>query len=309
MIVTENIGTMIIMSNEQAFKAFIKDDNEDYKYVDYDPIHCIAGDTDSVYLDLSSLFDEGADSKDVIEVADHIGTTVNDKFSEYMKSVFNVSEERSKPIETERENVSDKSVFFGKKRYAMHVIDSEGVTCDKPKIMGLEIKRSDTPKVIQDMLTRLVNMMMDNEPYEVVRGFLDTFKTDFYTLNALQIGRPMGVKKVHEYTEKYLNFNSWEDIPYHVKATMLFNMARDDKFGDQIVSGNKIKFVYILDPEMKAIALPETMNENDEFVLDLVVDYDTIWNTVQKKIDSYLIPIGYDRQNRQQDKVNGLFEF
>jgi DNA polymerase elongation subunit (family B) len=278
-------------------------------YQEYETKYIIAGDTDSAYIDLGELFDKETPEEDVIKFADEIGAKTNDAFPDFMLDVFNSNRESSKVIQTEREVVSDKSYFLGgKKMYVMHIINNEGITIDKLKIMGVAIKKSDTPKIIQDFLRNLVEMLMDKESYENVRNYVDSFNESYYNKSFLEIGKPMGIKSLKKYEVKYEKVKNMKGFPYHVRAAMNYNSlcGMNDK---KIVSGDKIRIVYLKHPKFKYIAVPVDIDVLPSFIDNLVIDWMAQWNTVVKKINIFLEPIGYDRSSRQKKKLGKLLVY
>lgn len=291
----------------RSFKMFVKGDDGEIGYKDYHPEYVVAGDTDSCYIDLSPVAD-GKSEEEITKFADQIGEITNDAFTEYMKDVFNVSSERAQVIETDREVVSDKSIFLAKKMYVMHVVNNEGLAVDKMKMMGVAIKKTDTPKVVQDLLTDLVGMLMDKVSYEEVRDFIRDFESRYKRMSFQEIGRPMNIKNLNKYVESFMETGSIKGFPYHVRASMYYNSMRSNS-DVEIRSGDKIKIVYINHPEMNYIAVPADAEVLPDFIDELDVDWDKQLEKVWKKIDTFLTPIGYDVKSRQIDLVNSLVTF
>ena len=68
-------------------------------------------------------------------------------------------------IDFKREVIADKGVFVAKKRYALNVLDDEGLRLKEPKlkVMGLEIVRSSTPAPIRDSLKEAVRLVLTSD--------------------------------------------------------------------------------------------------------------------------------------------------
>jgi DNA polymerase I len=292
---------------DQTFETFIHNGIVPV-YQKYTPVNIIAGDTDSVYVDLSKLFDKASTKKDVIEYSDKLGERVNDTFCQFMGDVFNASPIRASVIKTDREAVSDKSAFFSKKRYAMNVINNEGVDCNKLKIMGLEIKKSDTPVIIQKFLKDLVIKLLDNTSHEDVVDFVDNFKAHYMTLGIKEIGKPSNIKTLNKYIDKYNVQGTFHAFPYHVKAAMIYNSLCDSS--DVVIrSGDKIKIVDIKDQNVSAIAFPSDSEVLPSFLDHIEIDWKKMWSKVNTKIESYLKPIGYDRKSLQRKIVHEFVSY
>lgn len=294
---------------DQRFKVF-SEKNGVFSRELYDPKFIITGDTDSSYIDLSTIFNQEADKNKVIEYSDKLGSDVNDSFPPFLECVFNIPGDRQSIVKTEREVVSDKSFFCAKKKYAMHVINEEGIEKDKLKIMGMEIKKSDTPIIIQDLLRDLVNMLMDDASYLEVEKYIEIFKSKFRTLSMDDIGWPKNIKKLTKYMNIYYGdgIQDMKGFPYHVRASMFYNSLATSS-DIKIYDGSKIKITYIKHPDFKYIAIPTDANKIPDFVNEMEIDWDVMWDKVQKKLDIYLKPVGFDRDSRQATLINSLMEF
>lgn len=313
------------MEVDQTFTTFVKVGNG-LKYTSVNPNNVIAGDTDSVYIDLGGLFDSDANPAEVIRYADELGEQVNDTFDDILGIMFNAPEHKRSIINTEREAVSDKSVFFGKKKYVMHIIDMEGNPVDKNKFMGVEIIKSDTPIVIQDFLREVVDLIINKESYESVKKYVDGFKKQYYNMSMIEIGRPTGIKVLNKYYDMFdrqlkllgvydsahgvqvQQGNPLAGIPYHAKAAIIYNM----KCGEsdiEIRAGDKMRITYVKDEPYKAIGVPADLESHElpEFINGIDIDYDFMWSKVLTKLELYLTPIGYDITARQAEQTKNFF--
>lgn len=293
---------------EQIYKTFIKDDNGDISYQDYEPEFIITGDTDSAYIDLSTLFDESTDKEKVIKFSDKLSDTVNKAFPQFLKDVFNVSDDNVSVIQTEREIVSDKSLFTAKKKYIMHVVDKEGIPQDDYKIMGLEIKKTSTPFIIQKMLKEIVILLMDGGSFDEVSTYIKKFKEDYHKASMLDIGTPTNIKNLSKYEKRYIEQKSMNKFPWHVRASMFYNSLCTSS-DVTIKDGSKIKVVYIINPDMKYIAIPSDANQLPKFLNDMVIDWKTSWAKVENTLELYLKPIGYDYASRKKKHIERFIKF
>ena len=102
----------------------------------------------------------------MIELYDTIGETVNGTFVKFMQDAFHCPRTRGDVIKAGREIVASKGLFITKKRYAVLYYDKEGKRSDsdgpgKIKAMGLDLKRSDTPVVIQEFLSAVLTKVLN----------------------------------------------------------------------------------------------------------------------------------------------------
>jgi hypothetical protein len=93
-----------------------------------------------------------------ISLYDNIAEEANDSFPGFMEKAFHAPRKNGEIIKAGRELIGDRSIFITKKRYAINIFDKEGKRKDKDgkkgdiKAMGLDLKRADTPKHVQEFL-------------------------------------------------------------------------------------------------------------------------------------------------------------
>lgn len=286
-----------------------KHDGDSYAFGEVDLSTAIAGDTDSIMLSLGKVFpDKYGDVDEVVTVADTIGELTNKSFPDFCEHAFNCPATRRDTIKTDREVVSDKSLFLSKKRYIMHVVDSEGKRVDKLKIMGVEIKKSDTSKAIKSMLSELVNAILDGVSGDDLLDVVKKMKQEFKNRPSTEIAKPINVKTLKKCQDIYNTTGDMKGFPYQVRAAMFWNSMcgnRDKK----IVPGDKIGLLYIRGQKSKYIGFPIDLVDFPDWFSELVVDYDTEWTKANKKIESYLSSIGMDIAGRKNSIKKELFGF
>ncbi len=268
--------------------------------------HMIFGDTDSGGFSLEQFFPPDADVGEVVGFADDLGRIVNESFPDFCMRAFNCPESRRTTIKTDREVVSDKSLFLSKKRYVMSLVDQEGKRVNKLKIMGVEIKKSDTSKAIKKMLMDLVNYILDGLTMEQVLDKIREMRKDFDALPVSEIAKPINVKTLKKCQDSLAMTGEMTGFPYQVRATMFWNQMcgpRDRK----IMPGEKVGLVYIRNPKSKYIAFPIDMEFFPEWFDELYIDRDTEWEKAHKKLQSYLSSIGWDIQGRKDAIKSDLF--
>jgi DNA polymerase elongation subunit (family B) len=83
-----------------------------------------------------------------------------------MEKAFHAPRKNGAIIKAGRELVADRTIFITKKRYAVNIYDKEGKRKDKDgslgdiKAMGLDLKRADTPKYVQEFLMNVLEMVI-----------------------------------------------------------------------------------------------------------------------------------------------------
>ena len=214
----------------------------------------IYGDTDSCYFSawpvLKKEVEEGRMtwSKDMaIQLYDSIADQVNISFPGFMETAFHVPREMGDVIRGGREVVASKGLFITKKRYAVMIIDKEGKRLDvagqpgKVKAMGLDLKRSDTPKVIQEFLSEILNDVLTGATRDEIIAKIREFKYIFKERPGWEKGSPKRVNNLTKYGKEEERLGK-ANMPGHVRAALNWNNLRrmnGDKYSLQIVDGMK----------------------------------------------------------------------
>ena len=197
---------------------------------------------------------------------------------------------------------------MAKKKYIMHVINSDGIPCDELKYVGTEIKKSDTPPIIQKFLSDLVDLILNGTDFDSIRKFYMDFKTSYMEQDILTISIPKTLKEFKKYADLYKSHQTMGSFPYHVRAALYYNenCGPNDK---KLKAGDKIKICYIKHPTYEYIAMPAEQHDIAKFIYDITIDYNTMWSKVMGKIEIYLTPIGLDKKSRKKTRVNSLMKF
>ncbi len=281
----------------------------------------IYGDTDSCYFKTYSKNKEEA-----IIIADEVGEQVNTSFPDFMKEAFGCTEGYDQLIKAGREVVADRGIFQAKKKYILRVVNLDGKDVpagDKKslKVMGGEIKKSDTPKVIQKFLKDVTMKILDGESYTELETFVNTSRKKLKTsTDILSIGISKSVNKLELYTDEYNKFEvsgiKKVRLPGHVRASINFNnhlVKANDQVIQPIRSGDKIKIFYLRanDFGYTSIAVPgDTDNLPKWFIDDLSVDMkQTEQKLIDLKLGSIFDPIGWKVPTLNGAIVNKLVSF
>jgi DNA polymerase elongation subunit (family B) len=214
----------------------------------------IYGDTDSCYFSAwPVLRQEVAEgrmewSKEIcIQLYDSIADQVNDSFPAFMERAFHCPRDMGELIKAGRETVADRGLFITKKRYAVNAIDIENKRLDvngaigKTKATGLDLKRSDTPKVIQDFLLEILNRVLAGAEREEIIERVREFKYEFKERPGWEKGSPKRVNNLTKYGKEEERLGK-ANMPGHVRAALNWNNLRrmnSDNYSMQVVDGMK----------------------------------------------------------------------
>jgi hypothetical protein len=205
----------------------------------------------SAYNSLKNEIDKGQihwDKDTVIKLYDTISDAVNETFPQFMLDAFHCPKSRGEVIRAGREIVAIKALFITKKRYAVLYYDKDGKRQDldgKPgriKAMGLDLKRSDTPEFMQNFLSELLDMVLNNAQEKEILERIGEFRTEFKSRPGWEKGSPKRANNIAEYQEKEKKAGK-ANMPGHVRASINWNTLKrmnNDKYSQQIVDGMKV---------------------------------------------------------------------
>lgn len=273
-------------------------------------------------------------SKEIaIELYDNVSEMVSDTFPDWMKATFNVPVSSGKAIKSGREIVAETGLFIKKKRYAALVYDEEGNRQDingkpgKIKAMGLDLRRADTPKPVQEFLMRILTRTLQGGSEEEIIGEIREFKDQFTNKKPWEMGIPKSVNRLTFYKEmddqELLNKLAGKStkgftVPGHVRGAMNWNKLKDmnnDIQSIKILDGSKIIVCYLKDSniyKMSSISYPVDELSLPDWFTSLPFDTERmIESVIDNKISNLLSVLKWDlsRTTRSAMHMESLFDF
>jgi DNA polymerase elongation subunit (family B) len=286
-------------------------------FIDFESI--LYGDTDSCYFKTLATTKEAA-----IETADLVAAELNKSFRGFMQNAFMCQPEFDGYVEAGREVVAVRGLFQAKKKYMLKVVDLDGFPVDKMKTQGSEIKKADTPKIIQKFLKTMVDMILDGKDYDTVAAYVNGQRLEILKkkANVFFLGVARQVNNLDKYTAEYLNPGTVfkEDgsklgLPGHVRATCNYNYLLDifDKGAKTIRSGDKVLVYYVKPNEFKfnAIAIPAEFTRfpkwfEENFKVDIKLTESKMFDN---KLKGIFAALGKDIPSPQSVLTNKILEF
>lgn len=296
-------------------------------------------DTDSVYFTAIEVLRQDpsmasliGDRDAMINLYNGIGQEVNDSFPQFMCDAFNTGLERGAIIKAGRELVASRGLFITKKRYALLVYDKDNVRQDvkgkpgKVKAVGLDLKRADTPKMMQEFLEKIITVLLDGGTQDTIIQMIKDFRKEFRNLEGWLKGTPKKVNGITGYVNR-LNAGQGKDfmkagpkekvmVPGHVRAAINWNTLRGmngDNYSMEITDGQKV-IVCKLKPnplKMDSIAYPIDEPHIPNWYKELPFDHETMEETIiDKKVNNLLGCLKWDLRDTKDDTTfNDLFSF
>ena len=289
----------------------------------------VYGDTDSCYFTAwPALKKEVAagnmtwDKATCIQLYDSIADQVNASFPAFMEQAFHCPREAGELIKAGRELVASNSLFITKKRYAVLIYDLENKRLDvdgkpgKIKAMGLDLKRSDTPKVIQEFLYEILEKVLTGTPRDTIVERIREFKYEFKERPAWEKGTPKRVNNLTKYGAAEEREGK-ANMPVHVRAALNWNNMRrmnGDNYSIAVVDGMKTIVCKLKQNPMgwTSIGYPTDEQRLPEWFTELPFDDSLMEATiVDQKIDNLLSVLNWDLASatNTDNTFQTLFEF
>lgn len=252
----------------------------------------------SILCDFSDVVAKDCEGMNDEEITNHLNDVAN-KLNGRIKEVFDDFGRRwncpKNMISFKREKIARSGFWVAKKRYALHVIDNEGVRYAKPKtkITGLESVRSSTPPYYRKKIKEAIEKILSGTNADII-SFIREQEKHMREVPIQEISHPRGVSNM----EKYIQPNGClveKCIPIGVRAAYQYNKLCerfDYKDEAPIKSGDKFRSCFLImpNPSHENIIgfrdkLPESFGLHD--FLDVQEQYEKgFFKPVKKMLDA-----------------------
>jgi len=289
---------------------------------------CAYVDTDSNYFNAEPLlehlypnFEEMSDKEkdDVLEqVALKYQDIITADYDRLARDCFNVQEHR---LEMKTECVIRSAYFRATRRYAQWITKQEGIAKESLDIKGLEFRKANFPpvfgKFFNDILEMILKGAKQKEIDDLILAFRDKVMSKDTDITLL--GNPTSVKTLNEYVGRKPRAGEVmteikKGAPVNVKAAIVYNDLLkfwNIKGHSQIVQGDKIKWVYLIDNPYKVevigflnFDMPDKMRTFLNNYADRKKSFETI---LQSKLENFYNDLGWTLN--LNPNINKFFSF
>lgn len=293
----------------------------------------ITGNAVALY-DAIQTGDQDSIRQQVIDFYDLIAEEANSTFPAFMDRTFNTGMERGAIIKAGRELVASRGLFIKKKKYACLIYDDEGTRVDvgdkpgKLKVMGLDLKRADTPDYMQAFLTKILQDVLTGSEETDILEQIANFRTEFKSRPAWHKGAPKKVSNLSSYGAKLRRSKEMEvftpiglgdtkkvTIPEHVRASLEWNRLLDqngDKHSMRITDGSRIVVCKMKSNLItgSAVAYPIDELNLPEWFKQLPFNGELMEQTIiDKKISNLLEVLDWDLKATHHNDADELIQF
>jgi len=289
---------------------------------------CAYVDTDSNYFNAEPLlkhlypnFEEMSDEEkdDVLEqVALKYQDIITADYDRLARDCFNVQEHR---LEMKTECVIRSAYFRATRRYAQWITKQEGIAKESLDIKGLEFRKANFPPVFGKFFNDILEMILKGAKQKEIDDLILKFRDKIMSkeTDIALLGNPTSVKTLNEYVGRKPRAGEVmteikKGAPVNVKAAIVYNDLLkfwNIKGHSQIVQGDKIKWIYLIDNPYKievigflSFDLPDKMRTFLNDYADRKKSFETI---LQSKLENFYNDLGWTLN--LNPNINKFFSF
>ena len=252
-----------------------------------DKDYVVTSDTDSLFIQVKDLvlqrYPETSTKdeyiKAVLEIATEIQKYANANIERVAREKFNIKGDHY--FELKQEVVIERGYFAGKRRYAMYIVNKEGVTVDEMVMMGLDLMKSNMTPMYRKFGEELLQQIMFGAPKSDIDKRILDFKKYVKNLPLEDIAKPTGVKQVSSYIDRKPGigeiFSTLKlKCPINTKAAIWYNdllrFKKLDKKYPCFTEGDKMKYIQLKDNPYRIDVIGFT-GKDPEFITEFMDKY------------------------------------
>jgi DNA polymerase elongation subunit (family B) len=289
---------------------------------------CAYVDTDSNYFNAEPLlkhlypnFEEMSEEEkdDVLEqVALKYQDIITGYYDELARDCFNVQEHR---LEMKTECVIRSAYFRATRRYAQWITKQEGIAKESLDIKGLEFRKANFPPIFGKFFNDILEMILKGTEQKEIDDLILNFRKTIMSKDTdiTLLGNPTSVKTLNEYIGRKPRAGEVmteikKGAPANVKAAIRYNDLLkfwNIKGHSEIVQGDKIKWIYLIDNPYKIEAIgflsfdmPDKMRTFLNDYADRKKSFETI---LQSKLENFYNDLGWTLN--LNPNINKFFSF
>jgi len=289
---------------------------------------CAYVDTDSNYFNAEPLlkylypnFEEMSDEeKDnaLEQVALKYQDIITADYDRLARDCFNVQEHR---LEMKTECVIRSAYFRATRRYAQWITKQEGIAKESLDIKGLEFRKANFPPIFGKFFNDILEMILKGTEQKEIDDLILAFRKKIMSKDTdiALLGNPTSVKTLNEYIGRKPRAGEVlteikKGAPANVKAAIRYNDLLkfwNIKDHSEIVQGDKIKWIYLIDNPYKIEAIgflsfdmPDKMRTFLNDYADRKKSFETI---LESKLENFYSDLGWTLN--LNPNINKFFSF
>jgi DNA polymerase elongation subunit (family B) len=296
-----------------------------------DKDYVVTSDTDSLFIQVKdlalkrnpSLATANRDEwiKVILEITTEVQKAANEFIGKFAMDSFNIPKNREHYFELKQEVILERGYFAGKRRYAMFIVNKEGVPVEELDMKGLDLMKSNMPKTYKEFGENLLQDIMFGKDKTDIDKRIVNFKNYLNTADWNELAKPTGVKMINKYIKRKPKigeiFSEFElKAPINTKAAVFYNdLLRFKKLDKQypcFTEGDKMKYVSLKPNPYNIDVIGFTGSNDPEFITEFIEKYvnrEEAFNSVLlNKLTGVYEDLGWDFPVLNA-KINKFFKF
>jgi DNA polymerase elongation subunit (family B) len=295
-----------------------------------DKDYVVTSDTDSLFLQLKDLIQheypdiDWNDRKKIIqlnlEYTAEIQKLANEHLNKLVVDLFNITD-REHYFELKQEVVLERGYFAGKRRYAMFIVNKEGVDTEELVMMGLDMMKSNFPPMFKEFGGNILQDIMFGKTKKDIDTEILDFRDKIDKVDWKLVTKPTGLKKMSEYISSppaagQIFSRIGLKCPINTKSAIRYNdllkFKKLDKKYPALQIGDKMLIAYLKENPYKIDAIGFNGYDDAPEILEFIekyLDKDKLFNSMMKnKLQSLYDDLGWGLPVMNKN-VNAFFNF
>jgi DNA polymerase elongation subunit (family B) len=295
-----------------------------------DKDYVVTSDTDSLFLQLKDLIQheypdiDWNDRKKIIqlnlEYTAEIQKLANEHLNKLVVDLFNITD-REHYFELKQEVVLERGYFAGKRRYAMFIVNKEGVDTEELVMMGLDMMKSNFPPMFKEFGGNILQDIMFGKTKKDIDTEILDFRDKIDKVDWKLVTKPTGLKKMSEYISSppaagQIFSRIGLKCPINTKSAIRYNdllkFKKLDKKYPALQIGDKMLIAYLKENPYKIDAIGFNGYDDAPEILEFIekyLDKDKLFNSMMKnKLQSLYDDLGWGFPVMNKN-VNAFFNF
>jgi hypothetical protein len=300
-----------------------------------DKDYCIYIDTDSVFFPAKPLVEKIYPDVDInkpeevapaiLRITTQVQDFLNGTFDMYADKFLNIQEHN---FNIKQEVVARAGFWTTKKRYALWIVNKNGVPKDEMEFTGLDVKRSSFPTAFKTFLIEILNDILKGVDQKIIDGKIVDFKDMVKTVTPTDIATPTSVHNIEKFgtlsnndsirvKDSFKPFGNWiKGTPAHVKAAISYNELISyynlEKKFSPIISNEKVKWLYLKENGFGLDAIAFKGYDDPPKIMDFInqyVDRNKMFSKVlESKLEDFYTALKWLMPSFEQKKIKKFFE-
>ena len=253
--------------------------------------YIVTSDTDSLFIHVKDLLRQRYPDLDlnnreetvkyVLEIATEVQNIANNHLHSLVVDLFNLHD-RPHYFDLKQEVVLERGYFAGKRRYAMFIVNKEGVPVEELDIKGLDLMKSNFPPYFRTFSKQLLQDIMFGKPKPNIDKQILAFRESIDTVDWRLLLKPTGLKQMASYIASPPKageiFSKLElKCPINTKSAIYYNdllkFKKLDKQYNAFQIGDKMFIAYLKDNPYRIDTIGFNGYNDPPFITEFIEKY------------------------------------